>query len=158
MITPILVIPRHQAPPLPASGCWAVANLDFFDPSQWRPRADVEQDESLLQAIPYLVLHNASGALWTYRRRGGDARVDGRMSCGIGGHVEHGDADAAATLLNALNREIAKELGLPLADMPVARPHEALEGLGFMPADAIPADPRFELWSHLAARFLLKHP
>jgi|GEM_PF-672860 len=191
--TPILVIPRHQAPPLPEANCWAVSDFSFFHPPLWRPRAEVEYDESVLQAIPYLVLQNAAGDLWAYRRRGGDRRVEGRMSCGIGGHVEREDAAASAeaTLLNALNREMAEELGLPVATLPVARPlaliyehhsaigrvhlgvlyaarwtaasepspppHEALDGVGFMPARNIADDPRFELWSRLAARFMVEN-
>lgn len=189
--TPILVIPRHQAPPLPEAGCWAVSDFSFFHPPQWLARADVEHDETVLQAIPYLVLQNPAGDLWAYRRRGGDARVEGRMSCGIGGHVEREDAAASAetTLLNALYREMAEELGLPVTALPIARPlaliyehlsaigrvhlgvlytacwtapsepspppHEALEGVGFMPTRDIVNDPRFELWSRLAARFLV---
>jgi predicted NUDIX family phosphoesterase len=187
----ILVIPRHQAPRLPEADCWAVSDFSFFHPPLWRPRAEVEHDESVLQAIPYLVLQNAAGDLWAYRRRGGDARVEGRMSCGIGGHVEREDATASAeaTLLNALNREMAEELGLSVAALPVARPlaliyehlsaigrvhlgvlyaarwtapsepspppHEALDGVGFMPAHKIADDSRFELWSRLAARFMV---
>lgn len=50
----ILTISRIQAPPLPESGCWPVANLDFMQPPQWRVRAEVAHDESLLQPIAYL--------------------------------------------------------------------------------------------------------
>ena len=60
----ILVIPRHQAPPLPEANCWAVSDFSFFHPPLWRARAEVEHDERVLQAIPYLVLHNAAGDLW----------------------------------------------------------------------------------------------
>jgi len=132
----ILAIPRQQAPALPESACWAVADLDFFFPPQWRPRPALEHDEGFLQPIPYLALHNEAGDLWTYRRRGGDARVDGRCSCGVGGHVELQDAaaSAGATLLNALKRETAEELGLPLAEVPIARPraliYEHLSAIG----------------------------
>lgn len=189
----ILVIPRHQAPPLPEANCWAVSDFSFFHPPLWRARAEVEHDESVLQAIPYLVLQNAAGSLWAYRRRGGDTRVEGRMSCGIGGHVEREDAAtiAEATLLNALNREMSEELGLPGAALPIAQPraliyehlsaigrvhlgvlyaarwtatsepspppHEALDGVGFMPPHEIADDPRFELWSRLAARFMVEN-
>ncbi|OGB31845.1 MAG: hypothetical protein A3F78_03930 [Burkholderiales bacterium RIFCSPLOWO2_12_FULL_61_40] len=49
----ILTISRLQAPPLPESGCWWASNLDFMQPPLWRPRAEVEQDEGLLQPITY---------------------------------------------------------------------------------------------------------
>ena len=55
---------------------------------------------------------------WCYQRAGGDARVDGRWSCGVGGHVDLEDAciptpqpfNPKATLRRALLRELAEEL------------------------------------------------
>ncbi len=132
----ILAIPRQQAPTMPEAGCWAVTDLNFLFPPLWRSRPELEHDEGFLQPIPYLALQNESNALWTYRRRSGDARVDGRRSCGVGCHVELQDAaaSASATLLNALNRETAEELGLPPAEVPLARPralvYEHLSAIG----------------------------
>ena len=117
----ILTIPRPQAPPLPGTGCWLIAALDFLQSPLWRERAEVEHDESLLQPIAYLVLLNEEGQAWCYQRAGGDGRLDGRRSCGVGGHVDFADA----------------------------------QGLGFIDLTLIPADPRFELWSRLAAQRLL---
>ena len=196
----ILTLPRVQAPPLPETGCWPIAALDFMQPPIWRVRAEVEHDENLLQPIAYLVLLNGEGQAWCYQRAGGDARVDGRLSCGVGGHVDAADAmaavhaeagtrfDADATLRRALLRELAEELQATAADLhelrlqgliyeglspigrvhlgvlytaqwhhteaPQPRPDEALQGLGFMDLNAIAADPRFELWSRLAAQHL----
>jgi len=116
---PILVWPR--------SAC-----LDFFTTAirpwcaeqvmpapVWRERSTVEDDPQWQQPIPYVVLLRA-GQVWAYRRRGGDGRLDGRASVGVGGHVEtidaahHRDAPAAATtlaiLLAAAHREVAEEL------------------------------------------------
>lgn len=192
----ILTIPRLQAPALPETGCWPVTTLAFLQPPLWRIRAEVEHDESWLQPIAYLVLRNQAGHAWCYQRSGGDARVDGRWSCGVGGHVDREDADAApadpfnpeATLRRALLRELAEELqtsaddlqGLRLqgliyeglsaigrvhlgvlytaqwvaATPPQPRAGEALRAQGFMGLNAIAADPRFELWSRLAAQHL----
>jgi predicted NUDIX family phosphoesterase len=125
----ILTIPRTQAPRLPESGCWPVSNLDFMQPPLWRVRAEVEHDETLLQPIAYLVLLNEVGQAWCYQRTGGDARVDGRLSCGVGGHVDAADAmatvnaqvgtlfDPEATLRRALLRELAEELHATAADL-----------------------------------------
>ncbi|MBH2042544.1 MAG: NUDIX domain-containing protein [Comamonadaceae bacterium] len=125
----ILTLPRLQAPSLPQSGCWPVTTLDFMHPPLWRVRAEVEQDESLLQPIAYLVLLNKAGQAWCYQRAGGDARVDGRWSCGVGGHVDLEDAaDTAdaltqppfhpeATLRRALQRELAEELQASADDL-----------------------------------------
>lgn len=210
----ILTLPRTQAPALPDCACWPVPDLDFLQAAVWQDRASAEHDEAYLQPIPYLVLRNSAGQVWCYLRTGGDARLEGRCSCGVGGHVDGQDAVASlpndnfdsgqrtsdkgysqissinpqATLERALRREVAEELGVGAPDLgpltchgliyeglsAVGRVHlgvlfsapwrpaqapqptagEALRGLGFMPAGAIADDPRFELWSRLAARWL----
>jgi predicted NUDIX family phosphoesterase len=109
----------------------------------WQSRAQAEQDEAWLQPIPYLLLRNASGQVWCYQRTGGDARLDGRCSCGVGGHVDLQDAQPPCdkidfdsyksiqhghyrpiscinpftTLQRALLREVAEELGAGAADL-----------------------------------------
>lgn len=124
----ILTIPRAQAPALPAAACWPVADLGFMHPPLWRERALVEHDENLLQPVAYGVLLDYQGHAWCYQRAGGDARVEGRLSCGVGGHVDAQDAqpralanpgtanapapafDSMATLRNAWLRELYEEL------------------------------------------------
>jgi predicted NUDIX family phosphoesterase len=119
----ILVFPRAAFDPLPDAGAWPVDDLP--EGAAWRPRAAVEHDERWLQPIPYLLLLDRLGHAWCYRRCGGDARLDGRRSCGLGGHVERIDAagDLARTLANALRRELTEELGLAPERLPEARPH-----------------------------------
>lgn len=87
----ILTVPRPQAPALPAQGCWAVADWAFLAHATWLERDQAEHDETHLQLIPYLVLHDAAGHLWCYQRKGGDTRLQGRCSCGVGGHVDAED-------------------------------------------------------------------
>ncbi len=126
----ILTIPRPQAPALPETGCWAATDLGFLHPPLWQARADAEHDERTLQPITYLLLLDAQGQVWCYQRVGGDARLDGRCSCGVGGHVDAADAAPAtatatapdavananadfapdATLHRALLRELGEEL------------------------------------------------
>ncbi len=139
----ILTLPRTQAPALPESGCWPVPNLDFLQAGVWQARAQAEHDEAWLQPIPYLVLRNPAGQIWCYQRSGGDARLDGRCSCGVGGHVDLQDAEPALhevnfdsslrnpdkgykafssinpqlTLQRALLREVAEELDAGAADL-----------------------------------------
>ena len=125
----ILTIPRLQAPALPEAACWSVADLGFINPPQWCERAQVETDEALLQPVAYGVLLNGAGHAWCYQRAGGDERVNGRLSCGVGGHVDAQDAqhpthlpgpplgaaqpfDAEATLRTAWLRELSEELQL----------------------------------------------
>ena len=83
------------------------------------PRPLLEQDESFRQIIPYIVLqHGSSFIQYTRTPSGGEARLHGRTSIGLGGHVDLDDAsslaeaiDLASTLENAANREIQEELG-----------------------------------------------
>lgn len=191
----ILTFPRARLPTLPTAGCWAVSNFDFLHRPVWQARTDVEQDETWVQPIPYLVMCDSKSRAWCYQRTGGDARLEGRSSCGVGGHVDNTDApegeafDADATLRRALMRELAEELSVTATDLqvlrrrglifeghsPVGRVHlgvlysaqwiscnppepqanEALKSIGFMPLAAIAADTQFELWSRLAAQYLL---
>jgi predicted NUDIX family phosphoesterase len=122
-MTHILTITRTQAPALPETGCWGIGNLRFLQPAHWQERRLVEHDEAYLQPITYLLLRNASGQLWCYQRSGGDTRLDGRCSCGVGGHVDYADIntgtpfDPEMTLRRALLRELAEELGASAADL-----------------------------------------
>ena len=79
-----------------------VARDGFFHP---RPAA--EQDRSLKQVIPYLVLRDGPRYFLMRRTRaGGDARLFDRYSIGVGGHLNPGDGD----LLGGLRREWREEL------------------------------------------------
>jgi predicted NUDIX family phosphoesterase len=67
----------------------------------------MERDRSFKQIIPYLVLRD--GPRWFLMRRttaGGDERLHGRYSIGVGGHMNPGDAG----LLGGLRREWNEEL------------------------------------------------
>lgn len=125
----ILTIARTHLPCLPNAGCWAVSDIDFLRRPVWHARSEVEQDESWVQPIPYLVLLDAKGRAWCYRRTGGDTRLEGRSSCGVGGHVDKADApegetfDADATLRRALMREMAEEIGGTACDLEPFRRH-----------------------------------
>lgn len=179
----ILVLPRQAFTDLPEQGVWTWSGWPVMEPHwHWRPAA--ERDEDLLQLIPYLVLRDKTGAIWSYARRGGDRRLLDRLSCGIGGHVERQDRrdGLTATLAATLIREAVEELGPPVAGLlaedlepqawiyehltPIGRvhigllytavwPHTApptprepvLESLGFLPAQTIRTDGRFEMWS-----------
>ena len=70
-----------------------------------RPLA--EEDPSLKQIIPYLVLRD--GSRWFLMRRtraGGDVRLHDRWSVGVGGHLNPGDGD----VLGGLRREWREEV------------------------------------------------
>ena len=74
---------------------------------RYEPRDEMERDPSFKQVIPYLVLRD--GARWFLMRRtdaGGDPRLHGRYSIGVGGHLNPGDGG----LLGGLKREWAEEV------------------------------------------------
>jgi len=73
----------------------------------FRMRADVEDDPSWKQIIPYLVLRDGELIFLLRRTRaGGDARLHELYSIGVGGHVNPEDGGP----LGGLRREWAEEL------------------------------------------------
>jgi predicted NUDIX family phosphoesterase len=86
-------------------------------------RAAAEEDETYRQIIPYVVLRSPGG-LFSYARtaRGGERRLHGLRSVGVGGHVNPEDlpdglaglvAAPEPTLIAAARRELAEETVLP---------------------------------------------
>jgi predicted NUDIX family phosphoesterase len=100
-----------------------------------RPRAEAEVDETWKQVIPYLAMRDRD-RLFLMRRTssGADARLHGRWSIGIGGHLHPHDADPVAGLLREWREEIEADwlpdprpLGLLNDDStPVGRVHLGL--------------------------------
>jgi predicted NUDIX family phosphoesterase len=83
------------------------------------PRSYLELDPAYRQTIPYVLLQ-MDGQLVRYTRTiaGGESRLHGRMSIGLGGHVDLSDVassgasiDLEATLMSAAKREVFEELG-----------------------------------------------
>jgi len=91
-------------------------------PTEWvlRPRIDLETDPNFLQLIPYGLLRRADGTVWTYRRIGGDGRLRGQKSVGVGGHVDAADVRESLleTARSALVRELTEELRYPPPQIP----------------------------------------
>lgn len=89
------------------------ATLDKL-PCSFAPRREAERDFSKKQLIPYALVMDEAGRVFTYERHGSEGRLAGLRSAGIGGHVNEQDADAtlSATLMRGLGREIREELGL----------------------------------------------
>lgn len=53
-------------------------------------RAICEEDDSLVQLIPYIIVKNKRGHILTYKRgsKGDENRLKGKLSIGFGGHIE----------------------------------------------------------------------
>jgi len=74
---------------------------------RYAPRELMERDPTFKQVIPYLVLRDGARYFLMQRTRaGGDTRLHGRYSIGIGGHINPGDHG----LLGGLEREWHEEL------------------------------------------------
>jgi predicted NUDIX family phosphoesterase len=73
----------------------------------YEPRPQMEQDSSFKQVIPYLILRDGPHYFLMQRTAaGGDVRLHGRYSIGVGGHLNPGDGG----LLGGLRREWNEEL------------------------------------------------
>ena len=60
-----------------------------------------EQDSSVVQLIPYVICLSPSGKVLSYQRKGGgESRLEGKYSIGIGGHVNIDDAIFSVTTGN----------------------------------------------------------
>lgn len=80
--------------------------------SMFRPRGEVERDPSLKQIIPYLLVrHDSRIFLFQRSSVGGEDRLHGKYSIGVGGHINRSDTEDAADLIAAgLRRELEEEL------------------------------------------------
>lgn len=78
-------------------------------------RAICETDESLLQIIPYIVLHDpVTYTFLSYTRgvKGEESRLHNKISIGIGGHIEEEVKETIGdTIIEAAVREIFEETG-----------------------------------------------
>jgi predicted NUDIX family phosphoesterase len=108
----VYVVPRSA---LPDEAGWYGLRTDGLDAfvsaverqGRYEPRALMEQDPSFKQIIPYLVLRDGLRYFLMQRTNaGGDVRLHGRFSIGVGGHLNPGDGG----LLGGLQREWAEEL------------------------------------------------
>lgn len=78
--------------------------------ADWKERAGIEEDFSLKQIIPYVVLQNGN-RVFTYCRseQAGEARLHNCVSIGIGGHIKQ-ELDDGVYFHNTLQRAMSREL------------------------------------------------
>jgi predicted NUDIX family phosphoesterase len=111
----VLVVPRAAL--VPGEGWLGVRRGDLAEALDivardgfFVRRADAEDDPTLKQVIPYLVLRDAER--WFLMRRtraGGDARLHDRWSIGVGGHLNPGDSDVAGGLAREWSEELVAD-------------------------------------------------
>jgi len=81
---------------------------------EFLPRREAEQDPSHKQVIPYVVLVRGDEVFVTRRlKKGGEERLHGLLSIGVGGHVNReADGDGADVLRRGMERELAEEVSI----------------------------------------------
>ena len=84
-----------------------------MDQGFFQSRYDCENDELVLQPIPYILLFNSQREVFSYVRAEnitdyGDTRLFGKHSLGLGGHINR--EDAPNYVLNCLLREFKEEV------------------------------------------------
>lgn len=77
----------------------------------FKPRAEVENDPSFQQIIPYVVFRHRGRYLLTHRlRASSERRLRKQYSLGVGGHINPGDLEAGDPILDGLKREWEEEV------------------------------------------------
>jgi predicted NUDIX family phosphoesterase len=80
---------------------------------QFLPRPEAELDPSYKQIIPYVAVVRGSQVFATRRlNKGGESRLHGLISLGVGGHINEIDKAGGQWLMNCLRREIEEEVAL----------------------------------------------
>ena len=94
---------------------------------EFMPRTEAEQRPDHKQIIPYVILTQNGKVFVTARlNKGGEARLHGKLSIGIGGHINPTD-DTDDLLMSGLWREIDEEVGIET--------HGELKSRGFINDD-----------------------
>ncbi len=193
----VLVLPRADVP----GGCdfhgirqvdrnaLAALRASIAGRGRYLDRPAAEQAPGFKQLIPYVVVRDGERTFLMHRSdAGGDSRLHGKASIGVGGHLNPVD-DSTDALMDGLRREWAEELeadwepefelvGLlnddtnPVGSVHLGvvfsvdaagralavREHEKLIGT-FVTADELAASwDRLETWSRLVAQGLGFHP
>ena len=94
------------------TGCGEAALGIIEREAEFLPREQMELDPSYRQIIPYVAI-TRGGEVFATRRlnAGGEARLHGRLSLGVGGHIERVDAaPGEGILMRALRREVGEEV------------------------------------------------
>lgn len=79
---------------------------------EFMPRPEAEERPDFKQIIPYVILLQGDKVFVTRRlNKGGEARLHGKISIGVGGHINPADEEGNL-LLRGLWREIHEEVAL----------------------------------------------
>ncbi|MCC8356795.1 MAG: hypothetical protein LJU34_02935 [Oscillospiraceae bacterium] len=80
---------------------------------EFLPRPAAEVDPSYKQIIPYVTILRGDQAFATRRlNKGGESRLHGLVSLGVGGHINQTDEKNGDWLMNCLRREVEEEVDM----------------------------------------------
>ncbi len=77
------------------------------------PRPAAEEKPEYRQIIPYVAVVRGDKVFVTRRlNKGGESRLHGKLSLGVGGHINEIDRENGDWLMNCLRREIEEEVAM----------------------------------------------
>lgn len=80
---------------------------------EFLPRPEAEEDPAYKQIIPYVVIRWGEQAYLLRRlKKGGESRLHGLLSLGVGGHINCQADGGEDALMNGLMRELNEEVAL----------------------------------------------
>lgn len=112
LVVPANSITQHLASsfdPVSAQAIIEVANRTRL----FRPRSEVEQDETVKQIIPYVCIRCGDSYVLLQRTsKQSEARLHNKFSLGIGGHINDAEQSAPDLVDAGLQRELSEEISL----------------------------------------------
>lgn len=115
----VLVVPRKSIPDsfLPDCGAVRIGFSDFtdivkLDEIQWLDRKIAETKVEYKQLIPYILSTAPGERIFIYNRSGSEARLHGKWSAGVGGHInpcDNHERELYSTFDKSIRREISEE-------------------------------------------------
>lgn len=116
----ILVVKREHILPKPVHGFVPISkfnkNLEkALQHIEVKRRGDMEEDPTYKQLISYVVVKNDKDEVLVYTRLkgGGESRLHGQSSIGVGGHMNpSGNLEGDQLLLENTYRELEEEIGV----------------------------------------------
>ena len=112
----VLVVRREEIFPDGAWHGFVTENLDRYrsvirERHLFKPRAEVEEDPTFQQIIPYVVFRHRDRYFLTHRlRASSEKRLRKQYSLGVGGHINPGDLQSGDPILDGLKREWEEEV------------------------------------------------
>ena len=83
---------------------------------EFRPRPEMETDPAYKQIIPYVLVTRGAEAFVMQRlKKGGEQRLHGLLSLGVGGHINPVDEAEGSALTAGLRREVDEEVAMERA-------------------------------------------